>query len=400
MTATSQRGMSRQPGRWLGLALTIVAACTFASGPIWAQSGYATQAKQAILIDANDGSVLFQHNADERMHPASMSKLMTLVMVFRALKSGQLKMDDEFVMSVNAWRTGGAPSGTSAMFVPVNEKVTVSELLQGIIVQSGNDASICVAENIAGTEEAFAEQMTRFGREIGLKSTTFKNSTGLYHPEHLTTARDLARLAQYVINEFPEYYPMFAQPDFRYRRHRFVNRNPLLNMDLGVDGLKTGYIKEGGYGMVASAKQGERRLIAVVNGLPTAAKRREEAARLLEWGFRNFTEFRLFDEGEIVGRARVWGGDQFYLPLTGAEGGVQVLLPRSAANQRLKAEIIYNSPLKPPIRKGDPVAKLRVTTAMNTMSEVPLYAAEDVDRAGPMRRGLDTLAYMAFRWIP
>jgi D-alanyl-D-alanine carboxypeptidase (penicillin-binding protein 5/6) len=400
MTAASLRGMSRRPGRWLGLVLAVVAACTFAIGPALAQSNFVTQAKQAILIDANDGSVLFQHNADELMHPASMSKLMTLVMVFRALKSGELKMEDEFVMSVNAWRTGGAPSGTSAMFVPVNEKVTVSELLQGIIVQSGNDASICVAENMAGTEEAFAEQMTQLGREIGLTSTTFKNATGLYHPEHLTTARDLARLAQYVIKEFPEFYPMFAQPEFRYRRHRFVNRNPLLNSDLGVDGLKTGYIKEGGYGMVASAKQGERRLIAVVNGLQTAAQRRNETARLLDWGFRNFTEFRLFDEGEIVGRARVWGGDQFYLPLTGAEGGVYVLLPRSAANQRLNAEIVYKSPLKPPIRKGDPVAKLRVTTAMNTVSEAQLYAAEDVARAGPMRRGLDTLAYMAFGWIP
>lgn len=399
MISPALRSKSRCPLGWTGIALSIVAACIFAGAPAWAQ-GYSTEAKQAILIDANDGSVLFQHNADELMHPASMSKLMTLVMMFKALKSGQLKMDDEFIMSVNAWRTGGAPSGSSAMFVPVNEKVTVSDLLQGIIVQSGNDAAICVAENMAGTEEAFAERMTQFGREIGLTSTTFKNSTGLHHPEHLTTARDLARLAQHVIKEYPEFYPMFAQPDFRYRRYRFVNRNPLLSMDLGVDGLKTGYIKEGGYGIVASAKQGERRLIVVVNGLPTAAKRREEAARLLEWGFRGFTEFRLFDEGEVVGRARVWGGDQFYLPLTGDDGGVSVLLPRAAANQRLKAEIIYNSPLKPPIRKGEPVAKLRVTSALNTTSEVPLYAAEDVDAAGTMRRGLDTLAYMAFRWIP
>jgi len=193
---------------------------------------------------------------------------------------------------------------------------------------------------------------------------------------------------------------MFAQPDFRYRRYRFRNRNPLLTMDIGADGLKTGYIKEGGYGIVASAKQGDRRLIAVVNGLPTAATRRDEAARLLEWGFRAFSEFRLFDEDEVVGRARVWGGDQFYLPLTGDDGGVNVWLPRQAVNQRLRAEIVYDSPLKAPIRKGEPVAKLRVTSAINTTSEVPLYAAEDVTAAGTMRRGLDTLAYMAFRWIP
>src|SRR5690606_17981463 len=211
---------------------------------------------------------------------------------------------------------------------------------------------------------------------------------------------DLAKLAQHVIKEYPEFSPTFAQPEVRYRRHRFIHRNPLLKMESGADELKTGSTEESGDGSVASAKQDCGRLIALVNGQPTAAKRRDEAARLLQWGFRSFSEFRLFDEGEIVGRARVWGGDQFYLPLTGDDGGVSVWLPRAVANQRLKAEIVYNSPLKPPIKKGEPVAKLRVTSAMNTTSEVPLYAAEDVAAAGIMRRGLDTLAYMAFRWIP
>ena len=401
MTSLSLQMQSIPPMRWLALALAVIVAAVFPGRPALAQSAFSTAAQQAILIDADTSAVLLQHNADELMHPASMSKLMTLVMMFKAMKAGQLKPEDELVMSVNAWRKGGAPSGTSAMMVPVGSKVSVSELLQGIIVQSGNDAAICVAENMAGSEANFADLMTKYAHELGLSSTTFKNATGLYHPEHLTTARDLALLAQHVIKDYPKFYEMFAQPDFRYRKHRFINRNPLLSMEMGVDGLKTGYIKEGGYGMVASAKQGDRRLIAVVNGLPTAAKRREETARLLEWGFRSFTEFRLFDVGEVVGRARVWGGDQFYLPLTGArDGGVNVLLPRAAVGQRLRAEIIYNSPLKPPIRKGEPVAKLRVTSAMNTTSEVPLYAAEDVAAAGPMRRGLDTLAYMAFRWIP
>lgn len=400
MTERLPHMRSQLVARWLQLVLAVVAACTFAIGPAWAQAGYSTEAKQAILIDADTNAILFEHNADQPMHPASMSKLMTLVMAFKAIRSGQLKLEDEIQMSVNAWRSGGAPSGTSAMFVPVGEKVTVNELLQGIIVQSGNDASIALAEALAGTEQAFAQLMTLHAREIGLKSSTFKNSTGLHDPQHLTTARDLAKLAQHVIKEYPEFYPMFAQPEFRYRRHRFINRNPLLKMDIGADGLKTGYTEESGYGIVASAKQDGRRLIVVVNGLPTAAKRRDEAARLLQWGFRSFSEFRLFDEGEIVGRARVWGGDQFYLPLTGDDGGVSVWLPRAVANQRLKAEIVYNSPLKPPIKKGEPVAKLRVTSAMNTTSEVPLYAAEDVAAAGIMRRGLDTLAYMAFRWIP
>lgn len=399
MTALALQKGTPWLARWLQLAMAFVIAWTFAVAPASAQ-GFSTRAKQAILVDADTGSVLFERNADERMHPASMSKLMTLVMVFKAIRSGRLKLEDEIVMSVNAWRNGGAPSGTSAMMVPVGERVTVSELLQGIIVQSGNDASIAIAEALAGTEDAFAELMTRHAREIGLKSSTFKNATGLYHPEHLMTARDLALLAKHVIQEYPEFYPMFAQPEFRYRRHRFINRNPLLNSDLGADGLKTGYIKEGGYGIVASAKQDNRRLIVVVNGLDTAAARREEAQKLLEWGFRAFSEFRLFDGGEVVARARVWGGNQFYVPLTGGADGVRVWLPRAVASQQLKAEIIYESPLKAPIKKGEPVAKLRVKSAWNTTSEVPLYAAEDVARAGPMRRGLDTLAYMAFRWIP
>jgi D-alanyl-D-alanine carboxypeptidase (penicillin-binding protein 5/6) len=361
-------------------------------------SGFSTQAAQAILIDADTGAVLFQHHADEQMHPASMSKLMTLVQMYRAIRSGQLKLTDEVLMSVNAWRSGGAPSGTSAMFVPVGERVTVEEIIQGIVVQSGNDAAIAIAEHMAGSEAAFAKEMTNHARTLGLKSTVFKNATGLHDPEHVTTARDLATLARHIIKTYPEFYPTYSQREFRYRKHRFFNRNPLLGEDKGVDGLKTGYIKEAGYGLVASAKQGDRRVIAVVNGLPTAARREQEAGRLIDWGFRGFREFRLFDQGEVVGEARVWGGSQLYVPLTG-EGNVHVLLPLSVGNERLKAEIIYNSPLKPPIKKGDEVAKLRVTNAQNTTNEVPLYAAQDIEQGGTIRRGLDSLAYMAFRFI-
>jgi D-alanyl-D-alanine carboxypeptidase (penicillin-binding protein 5/6) len=405
MKSQSARGVALRLGSnrlfvALALGLPLLLLCGAIGRDAFAQSGdFSPQAKQAILMEADTGAILYQHNADEPMHPASMSKLMTLVLMFKAIKAGELKMEDEVLVSVNAWRKGGAPSGTSAMMIPVGTKATVEEMLQGIIVESGNDAAIAIAEHLGGNEELFAKQMTEHGRAIGLKASVFKNATGLYQPDHLTTARDLALLARHIIKEYPNFYTMFAQREFRYRKHRFINRNPLLALDIGVDGLKTGYIKQSGYGIVASAKQGDRRLIAVVNGLPTAAARQEEARRLLDWGFRGFAEFRLFDEGEVVGRARVWGGSQFYLPLTG-EGQVSVLLPRSAANQRLKAEIIYNRPLKPPIKKGDRVAKLRVTNNSNTTNEVPLYAAEDVDTAGPLRRGLDSLAYMAFRWIP
>lgn len=385
--------------RLLVVTLSIITVAALGCRNAHAQSGgFSTQAAQAILMDADTGAVLFQHRADEPMHPASMSKLMTLVQMYRAIRSGQLKPTDEVLMSVNAWRNGGAPSGTSAMFVPVGERVTVEEIIQGIVVQSGNDAAIAIAEHMAGSEAEFARQMTDHARTLGLKSSVFKNATGLHDPEHLTTARDLAILARHIIKTYPEFYPAYAQKEFRYRKHRFLNRNPLLGDDKGVDGLKTGYIKEAGYGLVASAKVGDRRVIAVVNGLPTAARREQEASRLIDWGFRGFREFRLFDQGEVIGQARVWGGSQLYVPLTG-EGNVQVLLPLSVGNERLKAEIIYNSPLKPPIKKGDEVARLRVTNAQNTTNEVPLYAAQDIDQGGTIRRGLDSLAYMAFRFI-
>jgi D-alanyl-D-alanine carboxypeptidase (penicillin-binding protein 5/6) len=383
-------------------SMLILAAVVMAESAL-AQQGAApaemtTRAKQAILMDANTGAILFQHNADELAPPASMSKLMTLAVIFRGLKEGRIKPEDEILFSVNAWRTGGAPSGTSAMFVPVNTKERLDEVLKGIVIQSGNDACIAVAEAMAGTEAAFAKMMTDEARRIGLNKSTFRNSTGLHDPEHLMTVRELALLARHLMQTYPEHYTLFAEREYRYRKHRFFNRNPLLGMDLGVDGLKTGFIKEAGYGMVASAKQDGRRVILVINGMEDAQARRNEAVRLIEWGFKGFADFKLFDAEEVVGRARVWGGDRMYVPLIGA-GEVTVLLPKAQSAQRLQAQIIYKSPIKAPIKKGDVIAKLRVTTASQSVNEVPLAAGEDVPAAGTMRRGLDTLVHMAFGWV-
>lgn len=378
----------------LGTVMLAGSALAQASAP----AEMTTRAKQAILLDANTGAVLFQHSADELAPPASMSKLMTLAVVFRALKEGRMKLEDEILVSENAWRTGGAPSGTSAMFVPINTREPLAEILKGIVIQSGNDVSIAIAEAMAGSEASFAKMMTDEARRLGLSKSTFRNATGLHDPDHLMTARELAILARHLIQDYPEHYGLFAEREYRYRKHRFFNRNPLLGLDLGVDGLKTGYIKEAGYGIVASAKQGERRVILVINGMEDAQARRNEAVRLLEWGFKGFADFKLFDPEEVVGRARVWGGDRMYVPLVGASA-VTVLLPRAQAGQRLSAQIIYKSPLKAPIKKGDVIAKLRVTTASQTVNEVPLAAGEDVPAAGTMRRGLDTLVHMAFGWV-
>lgn len=386
--------------RCFRLVLLVVALAVGYQHGVLAQGGdFSGRARHAILMDADSGAVLYQHHANELMVPASMSKLMTLAVLFKALKSGEVKPTDEFLVSEFAWRKGGAPSGTSAMMVPVRTRVRVQELLQGIAIQSGNDAAIAVAEAMAGSEDAFGNMLTEEARKLGLKKSTFKNATGIHHPDQLVTARELALLACHIIKAYPEYYHLFAQREFQYRKHRFTNRNPLLFENIGVDGLKTGYVKEAGYGMVASAKHGERRLVAVVNGLATADHRKEEARKLLEWGFRVVGDFKLFDAGEVLGYARVWGGSRFYLPLTGS-GAVNVVLPRSQSNQRLHAEIVYNSPLKPPIKKGEPVGKLRVTSSSSATSEVTLYAAEDVDAGGLLRRGLDSLAHLAFRWVP
>jgi D-alanyl-D-alanine carboxypeptidase (penicillin-binding protein 5/6) len=384
---------------YMALAVAFVAAATvLVPAPAVAQQGaLATKAKNAILIDYNSGAVLYQHAADELVFPASMSKLMTLAVLFKAMKDGKVKPEDEFLMSENAWRTGGAPSGTSAMFVPINTKARVDELIQGIIVQSGNDACIAVAEALAGTEAAFAEQMTKEARRIGLEKSTFANATGLPNPGQKMTARELAQLATFLITEYPEHYKIFAQKEFAYRKHKFYNRNPLLSLGIGADGLKTGHTSEAGYGLVASAAADGRRLIGVVMGLADEKERREEAKKLIEWGFRSSASFKLFDAGEHVGYARVWGGDRFYVPLTG-KGEVSVVLPRFPPNPKLRAEIVYQGPLKAPVKQGDKVAVLRVTTPARAVSEVPLYAATDVPPGGILRRGVDTLAVMAVRW--
>ena len=385
---------------WLFAAFALII-CVLITGGVSAKpkakGEFTTKAKWAVLMDADTNSVLFEKNADELMPPASMSKLMTLAVIFRALKAGELSLDSEFSNSVYAWRTGGAPSGSSAMFVPLKESVTLGQLLQGITVQSGNDACIIVAEGMSGSEEAFSDVMTEYAQKIGLKDSTFRNSTGLPHPDHLMTARDLGKLALYVIKESPEYYHYFSQKEYRYRKHIFYNRNPLIYAGIGVDGLKTGYIKASGYGLVASAKQRGQRLVVVVNGLKSKKERSKEGKRLLQWGFRSFKQWKLFDAGATIGDALVWGGNKRYVDLTG-KGAVSILLPRTT-NRKIKASIVYEGPLKPPIKKGDQVAYLRVTAPNAAVNEIPLYAAEDIEEGPIWMKGLESLLHLAFGWV-
>lgn len=359
-------------------------------------AAFSSKAPRAILMDAETGATLYQHNADDLAPPASTAKLMTLAVLFRAIKTGRVRMTDEFTMSENAWRKGGAPSGTSAMMVPVNTKATVAELIQGIAVQSGNDAAMSVAENLAGSEAAFARMMTEEARRIGLVKSTFANATGLGDPKQLMTARELAMLARYVIAEYPDQYAVFGQKQFNYRKHRFFNRNPLLALNIGADGLKTGHIAAAGYCLVGSAVQDGKRLIVVVSGLQTPELRKSESVNLLNWGFTSFSTVRIFDDGEIVGKARIWGGKSWYVPLA-SKGSVMFSLPKYPASQKVSAEIVYKAPLKPPVAKGDQVATLKISSSTSAEVEVPLYATEDVARGGIVRQGIDSLVLMALR---
>ncbi|MHA1134836.1 MAG: D-alanyl-D-alanine carboxypeptidase family protein [Alphaproteobacteria bacterium] len=361
--------------------------------------GFQTKAQNAILMDPGADLVLFEKEADAQIVPASMSKLMTLAVVFRELKAGRIKLDDSFVVSEYAWRTGGAPSGTAAMFAPLGDPILISDLLQGVAVQSANDGSIILAEGIAGTEEAFVKMMNDYAKEIGLTQSHFANSNGLPAEGHVMSARDLAVLSKHLVETYPEYYPYFAQKEFRYRdRFTFRNRNPLVWADIGVDGLKTGFLKESGYGLVSSAKRGDQRLILVVTGLQNKNERESESRRMLEWGFKSFKPFRLFDEGQKVSDALVWGGEKHYVPLVG-DGDIDLLLPASATGA-VSAEIIYNGPIKAPIRKGDQIATLRVSAAESSATnEIPLYAGENIASSNFAMRGIDSLLVLAFGWL-
>lgn len=351
--------------------------------------GYETSAKQAILVDAETGAVLMEKASDELMHPASMSKLMTVYMVFERLRDGSLKLDDTMRVSEKAWRMGG-----SKMFVRVDSLVTVEDLLRGVIIQSGNDASIVLAEGLASSEEAFAEAMTRRARELGMNDSVFKNATGWPDPEHLVTSRDMATLAQHVIRDYPEYYPYFAERTFTYNKIKQGNRNPLLYRGAGADGLKTGHTEQSGYGLVASAERNGRRLILVVNGLDSVNARSREAERLLDFGFREFKNYELFGDGETVDEAPVWLGEADTVPLV-LEAPLTITMQRKA-RRNMKVVVQMDRPIPAPVKKGDRVATLVITAKDSTTIEKPLFAAQDVDRRGLIGRVTAAISHLVF----
>jgi D-alanyl-D-alanine carboxypeptidase (penicillin-binding protein 5/6) len=343
-----------------------------------------TTAKSAIIIEVATGETLLQKDADTPMAPASMSKLMTLYMLFDRLKTGALSLDDKFRISENAWRKGGAKSGSSTMFLEPKMRVRVEDLIRGIIVQSGNDACIVVAEGISGSETAFAQEMTAKARELGMINSHFANSTGWPNPEHRMSPRDLAVLAQHLIGDFPEFYHYFSELEFTYNGIRQSNRNPLLYKEMNADGLKTGHTEDSGYGLVASAKRRDRRLIVVVNGLESKKARSAEPERLIEWAFREFANYAFFKSGSVVEEAETWLGETPRVPLVIGRD-VHLTLPRKD-RAKLDVRVVYTGPVPAPIKKGDPIAKLVIKTPSKGEIEYPLTAGADVERLGLVGR--------------
>jgi D-alanyl-D-alanine carboxypeptidase (penicillin-binding protein 5/6) len=384
---------------WRGLAAALVAIAVGWGGLVYAannsvqgakkeEGGFDGDAPTAILIEATSGSVLFEKNADELRAPSSMMKLMTAEVVFNAVQKGDVKLNDEYRISENAWRKGGAPSGGSTMFAAINSKVAVSDLLHGAIIQSGNDACIALAEGMAGNERSFAtDMMTKRARELGLTKSTFANSNGLPDPGNKMTVRELAKLARYVIQTYPEFYKLFGEREFTWNKIRQQNRNPLLTSLEGADGLKTGYTKEGGYGMIGSAVQNGMRLIVVVNGLEDPDDRASEAKKMLEWGFRNFEARTLFAPQQPVGYAKVFGGESRSVKLASPEP-IKVMVQKNGTD-KLIARVVYNGPVRAPVEPGQQVGVVKVWRGANIAMEAPVYAAEPVARGSTVRRAID-----------
>ena len=363
--------------------LSLLTACFFLATPVYAQSGFQTEAPHAVIIDAGTGEVLFEKDARDAMAPASMTKIMTADLVFAALRDGTLSPETEFTVSEDAWRRGGVSSGSSTMFLKVGSKASVAELLKGVIIQSGNDACIVIAEGMAGSEDAFAQRMTERARSLGLNSATFRNATGWPHPEHKISALDLAKLAQKQIMTFPEYYPLYGERSFTWNGIKQNNRNPLLGRVTGADGMKTGSTEASGYGLVGSAKRGDDRRIIVINGLESAADRRSVATALMEAAFSQFRVYDLHAQGDVLGEVDVYMGK---VPTVGVALTQNIRKGLPIADRKgITSEVVYVAATAP-IAKGDVIAELKITLPGRPDVTYDLVATSDVKRKGIFAR--------------
>ena len=353
-----------------------------------------TQARNAILMDYDTGQYLYVKDHEKMVPPASMSKLMTVNMIFEKLKDGSLSLDDTFTVSERAWKLGGAASGGSTMFLKIGEKVRVEDILKGILIQSGNDACIVAAENLAGSEDDFAEMMNKRARELGLNNSSFANSTGLPHPDQKMSVEDLAKLARHIIKEFPEFYHIFSEKYYTHNNITQGNRNPLLYSMPNADGLKTGHTEEAGFCLTASAKKGERRLIEVMTGMNSNKERSEEAERLMEWGFREFNNYNLLNKGQEIADIPVVFGNEKEGRLVVPET-VKRTLKKSQA-PKIKMTAVYDKPVKAPVAAGDKLGEVRIELDGQEMENVPLVADKNIEKLGFFGRIGQNLKYLLF----
>lgn len=347
-------------------------------------------APHVVLLEAETGSVLYEKAADDLVAPASLAKLMNVAVVFDQLQLGNISLTDEYVISVNAWRKGGAPSHGSTMFAALHSKVRVEDLLKGVLIMSANDGCIALAEGIAGNEAAFVRMMNDRAREIGLTKSKFTNVDGLPDPDMRVTPRELGQLARHIVLTYPDYYKWFGEREYTWNKIRQQNRNPLLPMNIGADGMKTGFTNEAGYNLVGSAVQNGIRLIVVVTGLKNAKDRADDAKKLLEWGFKNFEYRLLFDPGQPIADAKLYGGAQGHVPVV-AKGPVKVMVQRGVS-ERITAKMVYFGPIAAPVRAGQPIGELRVWRGDAKVLDMPVQAAEDVALGTTSQRAFDAAA--------
>ena len=369
------------------LVVAVAAAYAASNMTVRKDETFQTSVPAALLLDSDSDSVLYEKNGDQLVAPASLAKLMTLEFIFNEIKQGHINLDDEFPISENAWRKGGAPSHGSTMFAAIHSKVKLDDLIHGIIVDSANDACIAVAEALAGNEPEFGAMLTRRARQIDLEKSTFANATGYSDPDLRVTAREMAALARHIMKTYPEFYPYFAEREFTWNNIRQQNRNPLLAMGIGADGLKTGETAEAGFNLVGSTVQDGFRLIVVITGARSDKERAEEARKMLEWGFHGFEARVLFAEGQTIGEAKVFGGTTNYVALV-APGTIRLMMPRNGS-ERLLARIVYTGPVPAPVSKGQSIGKLKVWRGDKLALEVPLQAAEDVGKGTMSQRAMD-----------
>lgn len=355
---------------------------------------YETSARNAILMDFDTGEYLFEKNITESVPPASMSKLMTVYILMSKIKDGSIKLDDTFSVSENAWRKGGAATGGSTMFLSIGDNVTVENIIKGIVIQSGNDACIVVAENISGSEEDFAILMNKTAKNLGLKNSSFANSTGLPHPDQKMSMEDLAILSRHIIKEFPDLYHYFSEKEFTYNNIKQGNRNPLLYSMKGADGLKTGHTEEAGFCLAASATKGNRRLIEVMSGMSSNKERSEESERMMSWGFREFNNYKIFSKGQKIATANVWYGTEKSVDLTVAEDVLKTV--HLSKTEKIKATAEFDQPINAPVQAGQKIGTLKIEIDGQNPLEIPLVADKNVSKVGLLGRLWFNVKYFVF----